>query len=167
MTSSAPSLSWKGLGHGAEFVLSVLEPAALVQSREFETGELAFWDEEKSQPKMAAVLKVQVVKGPHSEGEERSIWAQKPSNLFQAIASAQQASGAVIAPGGTLTIRFLDEKAHKNKRFNAIKIYEAVYKPPQSKPNAFAEEVIARTQPERVERVGWPSKPANNALPTW
>lgn len=128
--TKTPSLSWKDLPVGSVFTLEVLEAPKLLQARDFDTGEPAFWDAQKTQPKQSAVVNVKVISGPHSIGEERSVWAQKPSSLFQAIAAAQSAAGALIQPGGTLSLRLHSEKPHENKRFNAIKIYEAKYAPP-------------------------------------
>jgi hypothetical protein len=129
---SLPSLSWKDQSIGTTFVVEVLEPAKLLQSRDYDDGTPAFWDKEKTQPKMSAVVRVVVLSGPHSVGEERSIWAQRPSSLFQAIASAQAAAGQgiMLAKGGQLTLRLAGEKPHENKRFHNIKLYEARYQPP-------------------------------------
>jgi hypothetical protein len=125
-----PSLSWKGLPIGASFTLEVIEPASLVQSRDYDSGEPAFWDAEKTQPKMCGVINVRVLKGPNSVGELRSVWAKKPSSLYAAIATAQTEAQARILPGGILTLVFSGETKHENKRFNAIKNYTAKYEAP-------------------------------------
>lgn len=127
---SVASLSWKDLPIGTIFTCEVLEGARLLQSRDFDTNLPAFWDVEKQRPRMSAVLNVRVVSGPHSVGEERSIWAQQPSSLFVAIAQAQKAAGQQIAAGGVLSLAFVGEVPHENKRFNAIKQYQAKYEPP-------------------------------------
>jgi len=129
-TQRTPALSWKGLPVGSVFVLTVLEPAKLLHSRNFETNRLDYWDAERTQPIMSAVVNVRVVSGPHSVGEERSVWAQKPSNLFAAIAEAQRVAESRMLPGGTLAIRFAGEVPHENKRYSPIKQYEARYTPP-------------------------------------
>jgi hypothetical protein len=131
-----PSLSWKGLPVGATFSLEVLEAAKPLQSRNFESGELDYWDTEHKQPKMAAVVNVRVLAGPHSVGEERSIWAQIPSNMFIAIKEAQKTADARLAAGGKLHLRFAGEKPHDNKRYSPIKQYEAKYEPPTTDPFA-------------------------------
>lgn len=171
--SKTPSLSWKGLPIGSAFTLQVLEPAKLLHSRNFETNEPDYWDVEKTQPKMSAVVNVRVVSGPHSVGEERSVWAQKPSDLFAAIATAQQTAGSKIATGGTLHLRFHAETPHENKRFSAIKHYQAKYEPPAA--DAFGAEApvaapryaqpaqAAQTAPAAAP-MGWPQRLA--AAPT-
>jgi hypothetical protein len=125
-----PSLSWKGLPHNTIFVTEVLEKATLLQSTDYESRELAFWDKEKTRPKMAAVTRVLVTEGPHSVGEERSIWATIPSNLFIAIKEAQKAAGQKLLPGGILRLCLTGEKRHEDPRMNPIKQYAAKYTPP-------------------------------------
>jgi hypothetical protein len=125
-----PSLSWKGLPPGSTFELIVLDAAKAIQSRNFESGQPDYWDAEKTRPKMAAVLNVLVVSGPHSAGEDRSIWAQIPSNMFIALKEAQKTAESRFAPGGTLYLRFTGEVPHENKRYSPIKQYEAKYVPP-------------------------------------
>lgn len=128
-TSSAPSLSFKGAPIGTSYTVEVTEGASLVQSRDYETGDPAFWPD--GNPKMSAVLKGTV------DGEERSVWAAKPSALFAAIAAAQKTAGQQIAPGGTLVITYTGDKPNaKNPRLNPAKQYSATYTPP----NAFAGE---------------------------
>jgi hypothetical protein len=136
-----PSLSWKDLPVGSMFVCEVLEPAKSLQSTNFETQLPDFWDAEKTRPKMAAVVNVRVLSGPHSVGEDRSIWAQIPSNLFIAIKEAQQVAGTRIAAGGILHLKFIGTKLHENKRYSPIKQYAAKYEAPASstQPDPFVE----------------------------
>ncbi|HEX6827106.1 MAG TPA: hypothetical protein VF077_12385 [Nitrospiraceae bacterium] len=125
-----PSLSWKNLPVHSTFRLTVLERAKALQSVDFESQKPAFWDEEKTNPKMCAVLNVRVEEGPHSVGELRSIWAQIPSNLFVALRDAQKAAGAKFDEHGTLHLRFVGEQPHEKKGYNPIKQYAAKYTPP-------------------------------------
>jgi hypothetical protein len=150
-----------------------VEPAKSLQSTDFETGEPAFWDAEKQRPKMAAVINVKVLEGPHSVGEDRSIWAQIPSNLFMALKEAQSKAEARFAPGGLLQIRFAGTKKHENPRFSPIKQYEAQYdsrghtltpdpfipaQPPQEGPPQAA-------QATQAPRAAWRSAPQPTTPP--
>ena len=173
--TKTPALSWKGLPIGSTFVLQVLEPAKLLHSRNFETNQPDYWDEEKTQPKMSAVVNVRVLDGPHSVGETRSVWAQKPSNLFMAIAQAQTEAGARIAPGGILRLRFSGETPHENRRYSPIKNYQAKYEAPAAS-DAFADSAPhAPAQPGATSpqaQAGWPQQPtrpatAQPAARTW
>jgi hypothetical protein len=147
-TTKTPSLSWKGLPVGSTFTLEVLAPAKILHSRDFSTGDPAFWDPvTKQSPILSAVVNVKVVAGPHSVNEERSVWAQRPSNLYAAVADAQKAAQAKLAPGGILHLRFSGEKPHENPRFNAIKEYQAKYEPPAATADVF----VPTAQPSYVQ----------------
>lgn len=146
-----PSLSWKSLPVGTIFTVKILEPAKALQSTNFETGEMAYWDKEHTRPIMAAVLNVLVLHGPHSVGEKRSIWATIPSNLFAALKQAQVDADAPFMAEGILHLKFVGETPHQNPRFNAIKQYAAKYEPPaqatQTDPFATPPPVAAGTPP--------------------
>jgi hypothetical protein len=146
-----PSLSWKDLPIGSLFTCEVLEPAKSLQSRDFSTNELAYWDAEKTRPILSAVINVRVLSGPHSVGEDRSIWAQIPSNLFVALKEAQKAAECRIAPGGTLHLKFTGEVPHENPRFNKIKQYAAKYIPgtASTAPDPFAGQAAPAAQAPR------------------
>lgn len=126
-----PAVSFKGKTVGATVTMTVSGPAKLVQTRDFETGQPAFWDEAQTQPKMAAVVNGTV------DGEEMALWATKPSAMFTAIAEAQAKAGQRIDAGGTLRIKYTGDKPNaKNPRLNAAKQYAAQYEPPAA--DAFA-----------------------------
>jgi hypothetical protein len=148
-----PSLSWRNLPHGSTFRLEILEEARLLQSRDFETQELAWWDKEKTRPILSAVVNVQVLDGPHSVGEKRSIWAQKPSNMFMALLEAQKTVGQKFLPGGLLQLKFTGEEKHKDPRMNPIKQYAAKYTPP--------------AQPDPFSETTTPAKPQTASTATW
>lgn len=116
-----PSVSFKGAPIGAKVEMRITAKPELVQSRDFETGKPATWDD--GNPKMSAVVKGTV------NGEERAFWAQKPSSLFAAIAKAQETAGARLAPGGTLVVTLVGEKPNDNPRLAPQKLYEATYSP--------------------------------------
>ena len=165
-----PSLSWKGLPVGSTFTLEVLEEAKSLQSRNFETNALDYWDEEKQRPKMSAVLNVMVKAGPHSVGEMRSIWAQIPSNLFIALKEAQKVAEAKFQPGGILHVKFTGEVPHENKKYNAIKQYAAKYDAPAARAaDPFAQPAQA-AQPAQTSWGNQPAKPvtpATSGTATW
>jgi hypothetical protein len=120
-----PAVSLKDVPVGGEVKLHVTGPARKVQSREFETGQLAYWDEARTQPKYSAVLPVQL------NGEDRALWAQMPSALFAAISAAQAQAGQRIDDGGTLTLKRLPDTPNaKNPRLHPQKQWVAKYEPP-------------------------------------
>jgi hypothetical protein len=176
--TKTPSLSWKGVPVGTVFTLEVLGPAKILHSRDFETGQPAYWNGDPNTPKLSAVVNVRVLSGPHSLQEERSVWAQRPSALYAAIAEAQKTAGAKLAAGGTLHLKFSGETPHENKRYSPIKQYQAKYEPPvdgfyeapSTPPPQYAQPAQATTpsrpttQPATAQP-GW-NTPATPATPT-
>jgi hypothetical protein len=117
-----PSVSFKDAPIGTVVVCTVESAPKMVQARHFETGQPDFWPD--GNPKQTAVVDVTV------DGEERSLWAPKPSAMYKAITDAVKAAGQQLAPGGKLSIRFSGEKPNDNPRLNAQKLYQAHYEPP-------------------------------------
>lgn len=125
----APSLSFKDAAIGTSYTGVVDDSPNLVQSRDFDTGDLATWPD--GNPKMSAVINLIV------GGELRSLWAQKPSALFAAITEARQSAGVPIAKGGTLTVTYIGDKPNAtNPRLNPAKQYRVTYTAPNA--DAFA-----------------------------
>ena len=124
---STPSLSWKDKPIGTTVTGTVLEAPKLVQSRDFETGEPAFWPAGRDgqiNPKMAVVVPLTI------NGEDLAVWAVKPSAMFAAIAGAQKnAGGHRIDVGDELTITYSGDKPNENPRLNPAKQYTATVKP--------------------------------------
>jgi hypothetical protein len=113
---SAPSVSFKNAPVGTTKTLEVLEPAVLLQTRDYKTGEPANWPD--GNPKMAAVVKVK------EDDEVKSVWASKPSSLYRAISEAQKTAGR-LEPGDELIIRFDDTKEQDDPKKEAQKLYRA------------------------------------------
>lgn len=125
-----PSLSFKDAPIGTSHTGTVTRAPELIQSRDFETGEPAFWKD--GNPKMSVVLHMRL----DSTGDEVAVWAAKPSAMFAAFGAAQKAAGALIAIGGRLTVTFTGEKPSDNPRLNAQKLYTVRY----SAPDAFGDQ---------------------------
>ena len=161
-----PSLSWRNLPHGSTFTLEILEPAKKLQERDFDTGKPKYWDDERTQPVWSAVVNVLVQAGPHSVGEQRSIWATIISNMFVALKKAQQEAGAPFLPGGVLHLRLKGEEPHKDTKKNPIKLYEAKYTPPAPGADVFGDTTPATgRQPAAPATVG--SRAQTTASKAW
>jgi hypothetical protein len=155
---SLPAVSWKGAPVGAQIVCKVLKRPELVQSRDFETGERATWDD--GNPKMSVVTEVEI------NGEKRGLWAAKPSALFAAIAKAQEDAGQLIAPGGTLTVRYTGDKPNeKNPRLNPAKQFEAKYDAPSAFGGGEWEQQSSQQQQQSAPSEWSPSSSTPNAEP--
>lgn len=118
-----PSLSFRDAPVGASVRCRVLEFPTEAQSRDFDTGKPATWD--NGDPKMAIVTRVDV------NGTQYAIWAVRPSAMFNAIAEAQQRAGRLIDANGWLTITYTGDKADPQQPHkNPAKQYHAEYEPP-------------------------------------
>ena len=149
--TSRASVSFKDAPVGTSYTLKVLEAPELVQARDFESGEPAFWPD--GNKKMTVVTGV----ADATTGEELNLWAAKPSALFRAIGDAQAKAGAKIQPGGTLVVTFSGEKPNeKNPRLNPQKLYEVTYTPG----DAFADGPAQQPAAPPVQAAPQPPAPA-------
>lgn len=133
---SRPSISFKDKPFGFFYEGPVIDAPKKIQSRDFETGNLAYWDD--GQPKMSVVIGIKVTACPDPEqvGQERSVWVAKGSNMYSAVAAAQRAGGGNVRKGGILRVTFKSERPNeKNPKLNAIKEYDVTW----TEPNGFAE----------------------------
>lgn len=120
-----PSVSFKDAPIGTQFTLRVESAPKVVQARDYDTGDPAFWPD--GNPKMTVVTDVINV---HT-GEQLGLWAPKPSALFAAIGAAQTEAGQTVAAGGTLIVTYTGDKVNPEKpRLNPAKQYRVTYTPP-------------------------------------
>lgn len=167
-----PAVSFKEAPIGTTITLTVTKAPELVQELVYGTKDKATWplkvgETGPPQPKMAAVVQGLV------DGEERALWASKPSAMFAAIKEAQVAAGATIAPGGTLSVRFTALEPTTNAAFNDKKLYQAHYAPPsvfgeQAAPAPAAAPVAAPVADFPPAAPATPAQPvAAAAAPPW
>lgn len=112
-----PAVSFKGAPIGTEVRFKVTRKATMVQGRDFETNEPKTWPD--GNPVMCAVFQGIV------DGEKRSLWATKPSNLFNAIGEGQaEAGGQRIDAPDELVIKLVGEQPGKmGKKGHPQKLY--------------------------------------------
>jgi len=136
-----PSITWqaaRGQDYpvGTKYRLELDESPKLLQSRNYDTNEPDWWDEQKTQPKMSAVLTGVVLAGPQGSGEKRSVWANKPSNLFVGLKEAQVGEGNKFKKGSVVEIEFIGTEPAKNDpqgKKNPVKQFKVTHE----KPTAF------------------------------
>lgn len=117
-----PSISFKNKPIGTTYTGVVVEAPETVHGRDYETGEPAFWPDGNKKLSVVTILDI--------NGERMGLWAPKPSAMFRAIADAQQAAGAQIAPGGTITVTFVAEQPNEKKpHLDPQKLYKVTYQP--------------------------------------
>ena len=125
---STPSLSFKDAAVGHTYTGTITSAPELVQGKDFETGEPAVWKNKdgSTSPKYSVVMGIAL-----DTGEERSLWAVKPSAMFAALKAAQQQAGKPFEVGGKIAVRYTGDKPNeKNPRLNAAKQYAVKYEPP-------------------------------------
>lgn len=123
--TKTPSVTFKDLPVGSSQSGTVIEAPKMVQSTNFDTGEPDFWDAARTQPKMSVVTRLKM-----DDGEERSLWAQKPSAMFRAIGNAQQEAGKLLSVGDRITVTFTEEKPNPEKpRLAPQKMYQVAITP--------------------------------------
>jgi len=134
-----PSLSFRDAPIGTTYKGVITRPAQLLQSRDFESGEPATWSDGK--PKLSVVIQLDV------DGEARSLWAVRPSAMFNALVAAQKEAGAgTMQVGGELWVKFSGtQKNSKNPKLNDQKLYQCRYLPPKPE-DPFEEEAHKTAQ---------------------
>jgi hypothetical protein len=112
------SVSWKTAKVGDVQAGTVLEVPKLVQARDYESGDPVFWDPNNKgrktttpndQPVKTVVVALAMTEGP-AAGEERSLWAQKPSALFNSFGEATKKLGRPIRVGDKVSVKFSGEQ---------------------------------------------------------
>jgi hypothetical protein len=96
-----------------------------IHGKDFKTGELDYWDKEQTQPKKVVGINLAL-----DSGEKVTLWANKPSSLFKAIAAAQRTAGKRIAVDGTLTVKYTGDEPNKNPNLDPARQFAAKYDPP-------------------------------------
>lgn len=118
LKSGAPAFKFAEKGATCK---GVIQSAETRQQTNFTTGALEFWDEAKTQPKYLLAIVCTPVDG----GPDYGIYAknQQLSAIKEALKAADATSGDLV--GGTLTVRFTEEKA--SDRGFPQKIYQAKF----------------------------------------
>ena len=132
----------------------IIAPPELAQQKDFKTQEPAFWDAEKTQPKMQMVVTLRTqetdAEDPEDDGERR-LFVASP-NMRKAIASAvRNAKRKGLAVGGVLRVTYTEDGPKQHGQGFPPKLYSAQYVPPN-------EEVAVPEQPKAAAPAA--SKPA-------
>jgi hypothetical protein len=116
-----PSFKFDKLGAEIEGV--IVAPPEDRQARDFDTGKPAFWDDEKTQPKMQTRIVLRV-----ADGTDYAIYAE--GRMARAITAAIRKAGVDdLEVNGRLRVKH-HELGEPKGRGKAPKLYESSYVPP-------------------------------------
>lgn len=91
------SVSFKDAPVGTQYRWQIIDQPEKVQSIDYISKEPAFWDKEKTEPKMSIVVGVHDLMA--NNGEELGLWMKYRSALHKAIIAAVERSGVPVIPG--------------------------------------------------------------------
>ena len=122
----------------------IISPPEVAQQRDYKTKELAYWDDDKTQPKMQMIITLRTnetdPEDPEDDGERR-LFVASP-NMRKAIASAvRSAKRKGLAVGGVLRVTYTENGQKQHGQGFPPKLYTAQYVPPN-------EEVAVPEQPK-------------------
>lgn len=146
MSGGRPWAAWAKIGDVVTG--TIVSPPTARQSRDFDTQEPAFWDDEKKDPKMEVLVIIQTSTiDPDIEGDngERSLVLPKGSQRFRAVQTAIRKAGANgFEVGGVISVKYTGD-GEKPKRRGALapKLYTAEYTAPVAAAAGSADEEAA------------------------
>jgi hypothetical protein len=128
------------------------------QQTNFDTGELAFWDEAKTQPKWQVVITLATdERDPDIEDDEghRNLYVR--GQMQKAVGDALAKAKAKLEVGGTLAVQYTGDGEPPRRGLNPPKLYTAAYKPPVAQLDGrdllAAEQVSAGAQPAPADLI--------------
>ena len=129
MGTGVPSFKFDAIDKIAKGPILSLD---MQQQRDFKTGALKFWDDEKTQPAMQLRVVLQTdERDPEAANDDgqRAVYLNGDSQ--RAVREAVREAGATsIEVGGTLTLKYVADGTPPAKGLNAPKLFKAKYVPP-------------------------------------
>lgn len=169
------SHSWKFATPGDTHTGTITEVSDARQASEFGSNEPAFWDREKTRPKMQVAVTLDTAeRDPQDVNDtgKRTLWVVedgRSGSILSAIRQAvHQAGAGTIDIGGQLTVTFSGFDPNSKNPANPRKIYSASYVPPAPAGGMFtnqapAQPVAAPATPAAPAPVAQPAAPATPA----
>lgn len=159
------SASFKDIGKTVAGVIK--QEPEVTQQRDFDSGEPAFWDKDKTEPKMQLVITLLTQErdpqDPHDDGE-RKLYVASP-NMRKAIAAAVRAAGRNgLAVGGALAVTYTHDEP-KTGKGNPPKGYSAQYVPPTGEVNVETGAAVPASTPAPATTPPAPPAPQPQAAP--
>lgn len=164
------SHSWKFTNPGDTHTGTITEVSDARQATEFGSNELAYWDKERTRPKMQVAVTLDTAERDPQDASDtgkRTLWIVddgRSGSILSAIRQAvHQASAGTIDIGGQLTVAFSGFDPNSKNPANPRKIYSASYVPPAPAGGMFTNQAPA--QPAAPAPVAQPVAPAAQPAP--
>lgn len=164
------SHSWKFTNPGDTHTGTITEVSDARQATEFGSNEPAFWDREKTRPKMQVAVTLDTAERDPQDANDtgkRTLWVVedgRSGSILSAIRQAvHQAGAGTIDIGGQLTVAFSGFDPNSKNPANPRKIYAASYVPPAPAGGMFTNQAPA--QPVAASAPAAPAAPAQPVAP--
>ena len=131
------SHSWKFTTPGDTHTGTITEVSDARQATEYGSNELAYWDKERTRPKMQVTVTLDTTERDPQDSNDtgkRTLWVVedgRSGSILSAIRQAvHQAGAGTIDIGGQLTVAFSGFDPNSKNPANPRKVYTASYVPP-------------------------------------
>lgn len=162
------SHSWKFTNPGDTHTGTITEVSDARQATEFGSNEPAYWDREKTRPKMQVAVTLDTTERDPQDANDtgkRTLWVVedgRSGSILSAIRQAVHQVGAgTIDIGGQLTVTFSGFDPNSKNPANPRKVYTAAYVPPAPAGGMFTNQAAA--QPAAPAPAAQPVAPATPA----
>ena len=145
------SHSWKFTTPGDTHTGTITEVSDARQATEYGSNELAYWDKERTRPKMQVAVTLDTAERDPQDANDtgkRTLWVVedgRSGSILSAIRQAvHQAGAGTIDIGGQLTVTFSGFDPNSKNPANPRKIYSASYVPPAPAGGMFTNQAPAQ-----------------------
>lgn len=168
------SHSWKFTNPGDTHTGTITEVSDARQATEYGSNELAYWDKERTRPKMQVAVTLDTTERDPQDSNDtgkRTLWVVedgRSGSILSAIRQAvHQAGAGTIDIGGQLTVAFSGFDPNSKNPANPRKIYSASYVPPAPAGGMFTNQAPAQpvAQPAAAPAPAAPAAPAQPVAP--
>lgn len=161
------SHSWKFTNPGDTHTGTVTEVSDARQATEYGSNELAYWDKERTRPKMQVAVTLDTAERDPQDANDtgkRTLWVVedgRSGSILSAIRQAvHQAGAGTIDIGGQLTVAFSGFDPNSKNPANPRKIYSASYVPPAPAGGMFTNQAPAAAPAAPAQPVAPAAQPA-------
>nr|DAI28066.1 MAG TPA: translation initiation factor-like protein [Caudoviricetes sp.] len=168
------SHSWKFTNPGDTHTGTITEVSDARQATEYGSNELAYWDKERTRPKMQVAVTLDTAERDPQDANDtgkRTLWVVedgRSGSILSAIRQAvHQAGAGTIDIGGQLTVTFSGFDPNSKNPANPRKIYSASYVPPAPAGGMFTNQAPAQpaAAPAPAAPAPAPAAPAQPVAP--